>query len=303
MKVLVTGASGFLGRYVLSSLKRRGIPTVAISRSSHATGAGQTLSLDLLAHTNLPATIEQIKATHLLHLAWYTEHGKYWSSPQNLRWVEASLRLVDAFCTAGGGHVVVAGTCAEYDWSHGWCREDATPLAPSTLYGVAKDALRRLVAPACELQGTRCAWGRVFFPYGMGESSPRLLPSLVEVFRNARPPFPVNAKAYRDFVHASDVAEAFVTLLLTDARGPYNIGSGTPTQVETLVREVANALGADPLPMLELAKMRNEEPPILVGDNRRLLSLGWRPSLSLAEGIAQTIRPDQPAAPNRRVRE
>lgn len=303
MKVLVTGASGFLGRYVLSSLERRGIPTVAISRAPRGTDAGQTLALDLLDHTNLPAILEQIEATHLLHLAWYTEYGKYWSSPQNLRWVEASLRLVDAFCEAGGGHVVMAGTCAEYDWSHGWCREDATPLAPSSLYGIAKDALRRLVAPACELRGTRCAWGRVFFPYGMGESSPRLLPSLVEVFRRARPPFTVNATAYRDFVHASDVAEAFVTLLLTDATGPFNIGSGIPTQIETLVRETANALGADPRPMLEQATTRNDEPPLLVGDNRRLLNLGWRPLLSLAEGIAHTIRSDQPAVPNRRVRE
>lgn len=276
---------------------------MAISRSPSDSYAVDTVAFDLLADTDLPALIERAEATHLLHLAWYTEHGKYWSSPQNLRWVEASLRLVDAFCKAGGGRLVVAGTCAEYDWSHGWCREDATPLVPSTLYGVAKDALRRLVAPTCELQGTRCAWGRVFFPYGMGESSPRLVPSLVEVFRQARAPFPVNASAYRDFVHASDVAEAFVTLLLTDATGAYNIGSGAPTQIETLVREVANALDADPSPVLELATMRNDEPPLLVGDNRRLLSLGWRPSQSLAEGIAQCIRLDRPAAPNRRVHE
>lgn len=301
MKVLVTGASGFLGRYVLDSLARRGIPAVALGRRPAAEGAADTVAIDLLAGTELPALLAKTEATHLLHLAWYTEHGKYWSSPLNLRWVDASLRLVEAFCQAGGRRVVMAGTCAEYDWSCGWCREAATPLAPASLYGVAKDALRRLATAACELHGVPCAWGRVFFPYGAGESPRRLLPSLIEVFRGARPPFAVNAAAYRDFLHASDVAEAFVALLLTDTGDPCNIGSAVPTRIEELVRETAHALGADPRPVLELAAPRSDEPPLLVGDNRRLLSLGWRPSLTLAEGIAHTIRSARPAEPHRRA--
>ena len=53
-------------------------------------------------------------------------------------------RLVEAFCIAGGQKVVIAGTCAEYDWTHCYCQEDSTPLHPATLYGTAKDATRRL---------------------------------------------------------------------------------------------------------------------------------------------------------------
>lgn len=301
MKVVVTGASGFLGRHVLGSLARRGIPTVAIGRSPIGRGACETVTFDLLADTGLPALFRRIEATHLLHLAWYTEHGKYWSSPLNLRWVEASLRLVEAFCESGGKHVLVAGTCAEYDWSYGWCREEGTPLAPNTLYGIAKDALRRLVTATCELHGTRCVWGRVFLPYGPGESPSRLLPSLVEVFRGTRQPFAVNRTALRDFLHVSDVVEAFVTLLLTDATGPVNISSGTPTSIEAVVREVAHALDADPRPVIELIAPRSDETPLLVGDNRRLQSLGWYPSLTLSEGIANTIRSVQPTEPQRRV--
>ena len=62
---------------------------------------------------------------------------------------EVTTRLVDAFCVAGGQQVVIAGTCAEYEWTHGYRREDSTPLNLATLYGTAKDATRRMVAAAC----------------------------------------------------------------------------------------------------------------------------------------------------------
>lgn len=97
------------------------------------------------------------------HLAWYAEHGKYWDSPLNLRWTEATVRLVEAFCMAGGQQVVISGTCAEYDWTHGYCREDCTPIDPATLYGIAKDATRRLVMAICGQYQVPCAWGAGFF--------------------------------------------------------------------------------------------------------------------------------------------
>ena len=58
-----------------------------------------------------------IRPEVLIHLAWYAEHGKYWTSPENVRWVEASLALLRGFAAAGGRRVVMAGTCAEYEWS------------------------------------------------------------------------------------------------------------------------------------------------------------------------------------------
>ena len=141
MKVLLTGASGFLGRYVLDSLRRQNIETVMLGRQrARNSSFANFIEADLLAAPeDFSALMTQEKATHLLHLAWYAEPGKFWSSPQNLRWVNATVRLVEAFCDAGGQRVVIAGSCAEYEQSQSLCREDHTPLNPATIYGTAKN--------------------------------------------------------------------------------------------------------------------------------------------------------------------
>lgn len=292
MKVLLTGASGFIGRYILSALQRSGIEVVAMGRS-RPQSVVPFIRADLLSLGDMTALMQQAQATHLLHLAWYAEHGKFWTSPLNLRWVEATTRLVEAFCAAGGQLVVIAGTCAEYDWTHGYCREDSTPLNPATLYGTAKDATRRLVMAVCAQHQVFCAWGRIFLPYGQGESASRLIPSLIDVFRGKREPFGVNATAYRDFLHVSDVAEGFVRLLTTGASGAYNICSGEPVCLAEVVTTLATLLGADPEPILALTTERPGEPPLLVGENLKLKALGWRPALTLAQGLERTVREGQ----------
>ncbi len=291
MKVLLTGASGFLGQYVLRALQQCGITAVAVGRRHPRDLAGATFAAaDLLATEDLATLARQVGASHLLHLAWVTEHGTYWDSPENFRWVDASTRLVQAFCEAGGRHVLVAGTCAEYDWSQGCCREDTTPLEPATVYGVAKDATRRLVTALCTQHGVRCVWGRVFFPYGAGEAPARLVPSLVAALQGQCKEFGVHALQVRDFLHASDVAQAFVTLLRSQAGGCYNLSSGQAVPVGEVVETLARLLDADPQPVLGRAPTRPAGPAVLVGHNAKLRSLGWRQQSTLAQGLAQTLR-------------
>jgi len=290
MTVLVTGASGFLGSYVLEALRRRGRAVVAVGRRPPANlGKSRFISADLLAVSDWPALLREAGASELLHLAWYAEHGAYWTSPLNLRWVDATVRLVEAFCATGGQRVVVSGTCAEYDWSWGYCREDATPLVPATLYGTAKDAARRLVAAVCREHGVPCAWGRVFLLHGRGETADRLVPSLIAALRGQRPPFAMNAQAFRDVLHAADVADALLTLLEAEANGAFNICSGQPTALADVLRHLACCLEADPEPILALTTSRPDDPPLLVGAPTKMSDLGWRPSLTLEEGLARHI--------------
>lgn len=291
MKVMVTGAAGFLGAYVLRALERQGIAALAVGRTRPCDCAGADfIAADLLAEQDLAPLCAQARASHLVHLAWFTRHGEYVSSPLNFRWVDASTRLVEAFCKIGGQHVLVAGSCAEYQSSDGRCDEDTTPLHPATVYGVAKDATRRLLMALCAQHRVPCAWARIFFPYGAGEASPRLLPRLIAALQGKAPGFGVSGAAQRDFLHAGDVAQGILCLSRSRTAGSYNLSSGRPVEIAGLVRELAQLLGKDPQAVLDLAPERPADTPVLVGNNAKLRALGWRQELTLGQGLEQMLR-------------
>lgn len=284
MKVLLTGASGFVGQHILSSLIRHGIDVVTIGRTQAHTHI-EFIQADLLQIENFSEVIEEAQATHLIHCAWYTQHGDYWTSTLNLRWLEASLKLIECFCLQGGRHVTVAGTCAEYDWSYGYLNEELTPLKPQTFYGVTKKSLCQLTMQLCAHYQVQCAWGRIYYSFGPGENPKRLIPSLIKVFKEGASPFTINSFVYRDFLHVYDIAEAFVYFVLAHAHGEYNISSAEPTRLDKIVQILASQFNANPEPILALAAQKVNEPQIIVGTNSKIKALGWEPLYSLEHGL------------------
>ena len=177
-RILVTGGRGFIGRRVLAPLVAAGYEVHAVGRLPAVVPGVTWHSADLTAD---PAScVVASRPEVLLHLAWCTEHGRFWTAPENVVWVEASLALLRAFADCGGRRAVIAGTCAEYDW--GTDREAfderATPILPATLYGRAKAALHQVAEGLGAQAGFEVAWGRVFFPYGSDEAEGRLVTSV-----------------------------------------------------------------------------------------------------------------------------
>ncbi|GAA3715395.1 NAD(P)-dependent oxidoreductase [Oceanisphaera sediminis] len=283
MRVLLTGATGFIGRHVLDALQQRGIDTLTLGRH-RPPGDGGFIQADLL-HDDLALRLKGCEASHLLHLAWYTEPGQFWHSPLNTDWQRASQRLAQAFIAQGGQHLVAAGSCAEYDWSLGLCCEDETALNPASLYGQAKNATRLQYETLCHRHQVRLAWGRVFFPYGQGEPVGKLLPSVRDALLGQRPAFAINTEARRDYIHVSDVAAAFLTLLTSPAQGAYNIGSGQPVRLAELIKHMAEELNQDPFPLLNLSVDRQDEPPLITADINKLTKLSWCCHTPLEKGI------------------
>jgi nucleoside-diphosphate-sugar epimerase len=291
-RVLVTGATGFIGRHSLGALTERGFEVHAVSsRAAGGLAPGVTWHrADLLDEQQATRLADSVRPSHLLHFAWYAEHGKYWTSPENARWLEASTHLLRAFAAAGGRRVAMAGTCAEYDWSHERLVEDETPLAPATPYGQAKNELRaRLFDLAPEL-GISAAWGRIFFLYGPGEHPDRLVASVVRSLLAGERAPTTDGSQVRDFLHVADVADAFAALLATDVEGSFNIASGEPVQVRDVLAAIGEAVGRPELIEFGALPQRPGDPEKLVADVRRMReNVGWRPQYNLAAGIAETV--------------
>ena len=199
MRLLLTGASGFVGRHAATQAVAAGYETVAIGRTDPGIAGLAFRACDLMDPAQLRSIVTDIRPQAVLHMAWYAEPGQFWNSSVNLDWVARSLDLARAFADVGGGRLVVAGSCAEYDWSGPMLDEATTPLNPSTLYGHAKAGLFRLLEAGAPELGISLGWGRIFFPYGPGDHPKRLLGCLMQALREGRPAQFSHGMQERDF--------------------------------------------------------------------------------------------------------
>jgi nucleoside-diphosphate-sugar epimerase len=284
MRVLLTGGSGFIGRYVVRKLKSLDIDSVTLGRTNPDDKPNH-ICIDLLRANDFAPLIKSIRPTHLIHLAWTTEHGTYWDSKQNIDWIASTYRLLEAFCNHGGSHALIAGTCAEYDWRYGYCVEDLTPCNPQTLYGISKDTARRMCQLLSKRYGVPLTWARIFFPFGFGEDSRRLIPSLFRAFNGEIEPFGVNGNSLRDFIHIDDVVEAIRICLQSKTDGILNIGTGEPVKIKDIVSLIAQLETEDASIILGATARNCIEPPMIVADVKRLNSVGFKVGTTLVQAL------------------
>ena len=294
VRVLVTGASGFIGRYLLPRLIGAGHDVYAIVRPGKVLPDQPGLHLipaAILTSDLDDAIFRDVGFDCLIHLAWCTEPGKYWTSRENLEWLGATIDLVDRFAAAGGKRVVVAGSCAEYQWSSpGIFEEEFSSLAPGTLYGAAKLATWQLLQPICRVADIQLIWGRIFFPYGPGESPVRLMPSILSAMLSNLPVKCSHGRQQRDFIHADDVASALAHLASSDvASGAYNLSSGSSSRIRDVVRVCQEVTGSSSEIVYGAVPVARDEPKQILGVNSKLLGTGWEPEWTMRRGVSDSV--------------
>ena len=295
-RVLVTGASGFIGSHSLGTLQSKGYEVHATWHKNRREVDGvEWHRADLLDPSSIKGLIHDVQPTHLLHLAWYAVPRDYRESLENLRWCEAGMCLLREFAERGGTRAVFAGTLSEYDLRYGFCSEDLTPSVPSTFYGTCKDSLRRVVLEFSDRAKLSTAWGRVFFLYGPREPRERLVPSVIISLLRGDKARCSHGRQIRDFLYVEDMAEGFVALMDSSVRGVCNIGSGEPLTIRSLVGEIARQIEMlGHLPgQVEFGAIEPPpgDPTMVCADMRKMREqVGWTPRWSLTDGIGETIK-------------
>lgn len=267
IRILVTGAGGFIGSAIVRRLEKDGHEAIS-------------LQADLLSEAlpDLAAT----GATHCIHTAWYTSHADFLTNDINRSWVAASLRLARAF----PGRFTGLGTCLEYDVANagGPCAEGRTPLRPETLYARSKLDLFK----ALEESDLDFAWARIFFVYGPGDRAGRLIPQMLDQLRRGEPAEPSFGGLQRDYIHVDDLAEQIVRIATSDVRGAINTGTGEAPTLSDICVAGAAAIGRPDLALTN-AEMGGQ-PRLIQADLGHFTSLIGEPrARDIAKGLRDII--------------
>lgn len=289
MRVFITGGTGFIGRSVTRQLILRGHQVALLARRNISGAAGaDVIGGDLSEIEKVKSSLKEWKADTCIHLAWYAEPGKYLNAQMNAQFLGWSLDLLRVLAAADCRHVVMAGTCAEYDSDNGYLREDG-PTRPATLYAASKLSLYLTGQQLARQQDMRLAWGRIFYPYGPHEDPRRAIAALINTLLLGQPFKATKGMQVRDYLHVDDIARAFVSLAENGAEGCFNIASGMPVTIRNLMETVGQIIGTPELIEFGALPYREWDPPFICGDNHRLRDLGWTPEYGLTDGLGSTV--------------
>lgn len=248
-KILLTGATGFIGYKVFTNLNKNNFSIRAIVRNNKKKFIEENkLSTDLIIVDDLfnkseDWWTEQCKGIDtIIHTAWYTEPGKYLQSTKNIDCLIGSLNLAKGAIKAGVRRFVGVGTCFEYDLNVGDI-SITTPLKPKSLYSHSKVALFSILSELLRKESMEFVWCRLFYLFGDGEDDRRLVPYLHNRLSKNKTVELTSGKQIRDFLDASDASEIIFNISINNHEGPINICSGIPITIKELAEKIADKYG------------------------------------------------------------
>lgn len=269
--ILVTGASGFVGQQVVAQLLARGVAVRLVVRqplsapwANHAGIESIRTTADVFAES--PHWYDDVcrGVSGVLHLAWYTTHGRYLDSPKNRDCLQGTLALAQGAIRQGVQRFVGVGTCLEYAASNQALGIDS-PLQPQSAYAAAKVAAFQALANTLPIAGVAFAWCRLFYLYGEGEHPDRLVPLLHRHLQHNRPVALSDGTLVRDYLEVTQAAQYLVDITLSDFEGAANLCSGIGVSIKALALAIAKGYGKKDLLQFGARPNKPGEVPHIVG--------------------------------------
>jgi dTDP-6-deoxy-L-talose 4-dehydrogenase (NAD+) len=269
--ILLTGATGFVGRQVLRALAERRCRVRPLVREGKQDRVPQSAAIEDVVttedawHESAAWWAEACRGIDtVIHAAWYAEPGRYLQSPNNSDCLAGTLRLAEGAIQARVRRFVGIGTCFEYDLSLGHL-SIRTPLRPSTPYARAKVEAFRALSQVLAASAIEFAWCRLFYLYGEGEDGRRLVPYLRTRLAAGEPAELSAGSQIRDYLDVCDAGRLIAETALGTVQGPVNICSGTPVTIRQFAERIADEYGRRDLLRFGARADNLTDPPCVVG--------------------------------------
>lgn len=293
MKILLTGASGFIGHAFAKLALTRGHGVAALMRPDFVArpDLSKTGSMVYLRGTLAEPPWDEIAAFApdiCVHAAWVTAPKVAYDSPLHFDCLEQSKTFLAGAVQRGVRHIISVGTCIEYELGKQPLVEDRTPLKPSGSYPTAKNQLRIFLEEESRKHGFTLCWPRVFYAYGVGEHPGRLCSSIIHKLRAGEKIVLKTPASTKDYIYVTDIANALMTLVERQFAGAINVCPGIGVTILELAQTLAGLLGRPEL-VVTPAEPAVDPLGFVVGDSTRLRSLGWKPEYDLRRGLEAMV--------------
>jgi len=285
MRILLTGATGFIGSYVARTLIERGdevygiaLPGAPRRRLVGIESEMQLIEGDLADASWTHSTVAAMAPDAAIHTAWFAEPGTYLRAvPENLDSLRAGINLIDALVGEGTcRRIVLAGTCLENMETPG-----------PTIYAAAKRAQHEL-ALGLAGRGVSAACAHIHYLYGPWEDERRVVPTVIRTLLAGNHVDVGSGAKTRDYLHVADVAAALCRVAESDLVGRVDICTGAPVTLRQVFDEIGRSTGRPEL--LRIGALPEPESGgwPATGDPTALLTTGWIPQYDLRQGITET---------------
>jgi nucleoside-diphosphate-sugar epimerase len=299
-RVLITGASGFVGANLARLLVRDGHAVHLILRPAHTAwrtaslaGAAEFHLVDLLDLEALQTTVRQIRPEWIFHLAAYGAYSFQEGFQKIVRAnINATTNLLEATAELGFDAFVNTGSSSEYGLKQKPAAE-TDKIEPNSTYAVAKAAATLLCRQVAQDRNLPIVTLRLYSAYGPFEDPSRLIPSLIRSgFAGQLPPLAAPQTA-RDFVHVDDVCDAYVAAAMhqvSERGAAINVGTGVQTRLDEIVSIVRDLLSIREQPQWQTMSSRTWDTDTWVADASKAEAvLDWRATKDIRQGVARTI--------------